>query len=206
MNREERHNRDRRPRFVRLGLLVLAAGMLAGCGEPARVAGLRTRPTDPELPRVRRLRPVRSTAVRVGVEGRPEPRIVLVPDLSRPHYTPEERRVLGLDRPKQPDRFEKLYPPPRGVHQGVSPDSGGVATGIGGLGSAAVARSGPRSRAGVATADVAGRVSGVSEVLRKAAAWFLRPISPWGYGPPVWVHVGVAPARTKAGRSSSEDY
>ena len=186
--------------------LLLAGGLLAGCGPQARLAGLDTRPTDPELPRIDRQRTPRSVSYRVGVEGRPEPRVVLVPDLSQPHYTAEERRVLGLDQPRKPDRFETLYPPPRTTQDGVSPDFGGVATGVGGLGGALAGRSGPRSRAGVSRHDTAGRVSGVGTAVRKSGVALLLPVSPWGVGPPVWVRVGINPPRSKAGRSSAVDY
>ncbi len=200
------HRPTPRRRVGPAGWFLAALALTSGCGQPRGLAPLEARPTAAEVPRMQKLTRPRSISPRVGVEGRPQPRIVLVPDLSQPHYTPEQRRVLGLDQPRTPDVFEKLYPPQPGPAQGVSRDRAGATVGVGASRAATVARGEVARRAAISHHDLAGPGVGVSMPARKAAISLLRPVDPWGYGPAYWLSVGVGLPRTGAARSSAIDY
>ncbi len=81
--------------------------LLAGIGCAQRNVAVSTAPAVAELPDLTHAE--RSLPVTVNVEGRYQPKVVILGDLPEPEPTPEERIALGLDKGHI---GWLLYPPP----------------------------------------------------------------------------------------------
>ena len=178
-----------------LGLAVIAVG---GCKQPDRAKT--TPPTRTELPAFAELE--QRLPIVVGVEGAARTsRVRIVPDYKPIEPTAEERAILRL--PPEPELdVLAFYRPQRGPADGVASEAFNARIGIGGLGGPMVGRGAATSRAG--TRGVGGAYVGIGNTLRTTAA-VGQARSTCGRSEGGWnVVVGEGPARTRAGRATTQ--
>jgi hypothetical protein len=181
----------------RLGAMLMAS--VVGCGqrhEPVRAAA----PSPDELPDLARVERIYPARIGIAGEDHRAPRASLLPDLSEPRFTPEQRAFLADQKAADEPEYDVLafYKPPLGTEQGVVPIDAGTRYGMAGVGGAMVGYCPVVITIHVQDGTPAAYGEALLPVRPARAYGATRPLA--GQGPEGRIHVGQNPPRRTAGK------